>query len=130
MKREERLKRRSHLRDCSKQHYTIAPDAHRSMRSILDRIARGQNISEMPREHHVLPPDGEDLEDFDTGTDEIIDIADAQRIAEEVESKMEKFRKDKEDAEKAQKEADFEARVQEALASRLSKERSDDDVTK
>ena len=119
MKKEERLKRRYTVRDCSKQHYTSAPDAHRSMRSILDRIARGQNINEMPKEHHVLPPDGEDVNDFETGTEEVLDIVDAQRIADRVAEKIAKYEKDKADADKAKADADFNAKVEEELAKRL-----------
>lgn len=74
------------------------PQQSTSLRAILDRVSQGLPINAKIAKHTPLPPDGDDLEDFDTGTDEYLDLVDIQHLNERIE-------KSKEDHEKAQQKA-------------------------
>lgn len=125
MKKEDILKRRERFkyrRNCTSDVPLVNADMHTNMRQLLNRIARGESVDKMPKEHVPLPPDGEIEDDFDTGTEEILDIVDAMAIKDAVDSKIDEYKAQQ--AEKAKQQADdaFEQRVAAEVAARLQKQ--------
>ena len=117
MRKEERLRRINFRRDCHKAYPDVNPDAYVSHRTLLDRIARGQSIVNPPREHSVLPPDGDNLDDFETGTEEILDVVDAQRIQEETERTINEAK----EARKKKKEEEDKAALDKLVAEEIAR---------
>ena len=102
-------------RDCNSVNL-CKPQQATSLRAILDRVSQGLPINAKIAKHTPLPPDGDNPDDFDTGTEEYIDLVDVQHL-------NERIQKQKADAEKAQAEAREKAKkeafnkaVQEELA--------------
>ena len=98
----------------------VVPDQCVNIRAVLDRISQGNPINVQLRQHTPLPPDGLDMNDFDTGTEEILDLVDAQEVSERVEKaqlEQAKAAKKKRDEQNA---AAFEQRVAEEVAARLA----------
>ncbi len=101
-------------RDCSKGDL-CKPNQTTSLRTILDRVSQGLPINAKIAKHTPLPPDGDNMEDFDTGTEEYIDLVDVQKLDERIKAqKEEAFRKQNEEREKAKKKA-FDEAVQAEL---------------
>lgn len=91
-----------------------------TLREVVDRMIDGKPISYTLRQHKPLPPDGEDENDFDTGTREINDLVDVFELSEEIAAAKQKAAK--EDAEKsaeAQRSA-FQKAVDEEIAKRAA----------
>ena len=82
-------------RSCTKS--MCKPNQSVSLRAILDRTTSGLPVNAKIAQHTPLPPDGDDMDDFETGTAEYIDLVDVQHMSERV---QEDFRKKKEDAAK------------------------------
>lgn len=118
MRKEERLRRINYRRDCHKAYPEVNPDAYVSHRTLLDRIARGQSIVNPPREHSILPFDGDNLDDFETGTEEILDIVDAQRIQEETERVIEEAKEARRKKKEEEDKAELDKRVEDEIARR------------
>ncbi len=94
------------------------PNQSISLRTILSRIGNGEPINAKLRKHEPLPPDGEIDDDFETGTREILDLTDVQRIAEELEEKEQQHRDELEKKRQQQREEEFEAEVAKRIASK------------
>lgn len=98
----------------------VVPDQCVNIRAVLDRISQGQPINAQLRQHTPLPPDGLNMDDFDTGTEEILDLVDAQEVAERVEKAQEEQAKAVKKKRDEQNAAAFEQRVAEEVAARLA----------
>ncbi len=97
----------------------VVPDQCVNIRAVLDRISQGQPINAQLRQHTPLPPDGLDMNDFDTGTEEILDLVDAQEVAERVEKAQEEQAKAAKKKRDEQAQAALEQRVAAEVAKRL-----------
>lgn len=81
--------------------YTI-PDASLSVRTLIDRTSRGLPVNARLSKHVPLPQDGGILDDFTSGTEEILDVTDAVQHADKIRAEMKHVA---EEREKARKEA-------------------------
>lgn len=72
------------------------PNQSIQLRTIIDRLANGLPVQTKMREHIPLPPDGELLDDFDSGTEEFTDITDVIAMQEELQAKFDEQAKDRE----------------------------------
>lgn len=78
------------------------PECSLSIRTLINRSAQGLPINAKISQHVPLPPDGEDLNDFETGTEEILDVTDAVEHIEKLNADIKHIR---EQQRKAQEEA-------------------------
>lgn len=105
MKKTEKLLRKRYRRDCSSQIPMHIPNCTTSLRTILDRTSAGLPVNARVAEHVPLPPDGEDMEDFETGTAEYLDLVDVMHLSDRVKAfEEEQKRKQEEEIEKKKKE--------------------------
>lgn len=89
-----------------------------SLRSILDRTSQGLPINSRIAKHEPLPPDGENLDDFETGTEEYLDHVDVQHLAEDIEKAKQKIDEErKQKVDEARKKA-FNEAVEAEIAKR------------
>lgn len=108
------------FRDCHSQKPLHIPNCTTSLRSILDRTSQGLPVNTRVAKHTPLPPDGENLEDFETGTAEYLDLVDVQKLDEKQrEYYAEQKRKQKEEAER-KKQEEFDAEVAKKVAEQLA----------
>ena len=84
-------------RKCNGPSLTI-PDASLSVRVLMDRVAEGKPINSKISRHVPLPPDGPVDDDFETGTEEILDVTDAVQHAEKIRAEMKYVAEEKEKA--------------------------------
>lgn len=98
-KNENYTRRRRRVLD--KRSYTI-PDASLSVRTLIDRTARGLPVNAKLSKHVPLPADGGIMDDFTTGTEEITDVTDAVHYADKIRAEMKHVADERE---KARKEA-------------------------
>ena len=82
MEKKEIYKRRPR-RVLDKTNITI-PEASLSIRTLIDRTSKGVPVNARLSKHVPLPADGEILDDWDTGTEEIIDVVDAVEHADKI----------------------------------------------
>lgn len=128
MKKEEiekRRKARLKVRDCGQQVSLIMPDGYKHPREIIDSMRRGTATTGTLHEHKPLPPDGENDDDFDTGTEEYLDIVDGMEAAERYNAKIAELEKQQAELQAKQHQQQIDDEVAKQLAARLSKERSD-----
>lgn len=78
------------------------PDASLSARVLIDRCAKGLPVNARMSRHIPLPIDGMDRNDFETGTEEILDVSDAVAFEAELLKKQAYIAKKKEEALKAE----------------------------
>lgn len=91
-----------------------------SLRAILDRTSQGLPINSRIARHEPLPPDGENLEDFDTGTEEYLDHVDVQHLSEDIEKAKKKIDEERrKQVEEARKKA-FDEAVEAEIAKRAT----------
>lgn len=115
-------------RDCHSQKPLHIPNRTTSLRQVLDRVNAGLPVNAQMAQHQPLPPDGNDLEDFETGTEEYLDLVDVQHLNERIKAQAEKARKKQiEEAEK-KKQEDFQRLVDEEIARRSAEHISPHDV--
>lgn len=74
------------------------PDCSLSIRVLIDRTAKGLPVNARLSKHIALPPDGELLDDFSTGTEEILDVTDAMEHADKIKAEMKHIADEKEKA--------------------------------
>lgn len=74
------------------------PDSSLSIRVLIDRTAKGLPVNARMSKHISLPPDGELLDDFTTGTEEILDVTDAMEHADKIKAEMKHIAEEKEKA--------------------------------
>lgn len=72
------------------------PNQSIQLRTIIDRLANGLPVQTKMREHVPLPPDGELLDDFESGTEEFTDITDVVAMQEELQAKFDAQAKERE----------------------------------
>lgn len=72
------------------------PNQSIQLRTIIDRLANGLPVQTKMREHVPLPPDGELLDDFESGTEEFTDITDVVALQEELQAKFDEQAKERE----------------------------------
>lgn len=105
-------------RDCHSQQSLHVPNACTPLRVILDRAVKGLPVNARVSEHVPLPPDGMDMDDFERGTDEILDLVDAQNVSERVEAYNEEQKKKQEEEKKRKEEEALNAKIEEEIARR------------
>lgn len=116
MAKNKKIKKRAPRRSFAQVCDLCTPDQGISLRRILDRLSQGLPCNATMKKHEPLPPDGEDLEDFDTGTEEYVDINDALPVLEKIEqAEAEVKEAQKKAAEDAQQKA-----IDEAVAQKLA----------
>lgn len=108
---------KTRYRDCHTQKSLHVPQRTISLRTILDRASAGLPINAKVSQHIPLPDDGENLDDFATGTEEYIDLVDVQNLDERI--KAEKAKQAAKQAE-AKKKAEEEA-LQKAIEDEISR---------
>lgn len=74
------------------------PEASLSVRTLIDRTAKGLPINARLSKHIPLPADGLLPDDFETGTEEILDVTDAVEHSEKIRKELEYIQKKKEEA--------------------------------
>ena len=111
-------------RDLHKSPSLFKPNATTSLRVLLDRAVKGLPVNARMSEHVPLPPDGDDLEDFDRGTEEILDLVDAQAISDRYEDYMAEQEKKKEEERKKRLDEEFQRKVDEEIARRAAGQQS------
>ncbi len=87
MEKTEKQYKRHPRRVMSKHSYTI-PDASLSVRVLIDRTAKGLPVNAKLSKHIPLPPDGELMNDFDTGTEDICDVTDAVAYVDKIKAEQ------------------------------------------
>lgn len=113
-KKRDKMWRRSCIASITKPFMTT------SLRSIIDRTSQGLPINSRIAKHEPLPPDGEDLDDFETGTEEYLDHVDVQHLAEDIEKAKQKIDEEcKQKVDEARKKA-FDEAVEAEIAKRSS----------
>ena len=108
------------FRDCHSQKPLHIPNRTTSLRKILDRASQGLPINTQMAQHEPLPPDGMDLEDFDSGTEEYLDLVDVQHLDERVKAHHEKAEEEKRKKVEEKKRKDFEDAVAAEVAKRAA----------
>ncbi len=108
------------FRDCHSQKPLHIPNRTTSLRKVLDRASQGLPINTQMAQHEPLPPDGMDLEDFDTGTEEYLDLVDVQHLDERVKAHQEEAEEEKRKKVQEKKQKEFEDAVAAELAKRLA----------
>ena len=111
-------------RDLYKSPSLFKPNACTSLRVLLDRAVKGLPVNARMSEHVPLPPDGDDLEDYDKGTDEILDLVDAQVVSERYEQYKAELEKKQEEERKKLLDEDFQRKVDEEIARRAAAQQS------
>lgn len=114
--RNNRFKRTPPPRRYTEDLVTIEP--RKPLREILNSMLVGDGLEHTIREHKPLEPDGEDPNDFDSGTQEIVDLVDQQHLEEQIEELLDKERKAQLDQQQKQQQAEFDKAVEEAIAKR------------
>lgn len=110
--------KRTRYRDCHSQKSLHVPQRTTSLRTILDRASAGLPINAKVTQHVPLPDDGENLDDFDTGTEEYTDLVDVQELDERIKAhEASKVAKQRVAKKKAEEEA-FQRAIDEEIARR------------
>lgn len=91
-------------------------------RRFIDAITTGESISSSMKEHTPLPPDGEAFDDWDTGTEEMLDLVDAAEMAETAQKKVAEYQKAVAEQQAAAKKKAFEEAVAAEVAKRAAPE--------
>lgn len=113
---------KTRYRDCHSQKSLHVPQRTTSLRTILDRASAGLPINAKVSQHVPLPDDGSDLEDFETGTEEYIDLVDVQNLDERIKAEeARKVAEQRKAKEKADKEA-FASAVEEEIQRRATEQ--------
>lgn len=81
------------------------PEASLSIRVLIDRTSKGLPVNARLSKHIPLPADGELMDDYETGTEEILDVTDAVEYADKIRANMQHIADEKEKARKAALEA-------------------------
>lgn len=83
-------------------HSITIPEASLSVRTLIDRTAKGKPVNARLSKHVPLPDDGTIQDDFETGTEEIIDIVDAVEYSDKIRDELAYIEKQKEEERKKQ----------------------------
>lgn len=98
----------------------VVEEPKQDLRMILDRMLSDEPTNSNIRYHKPLPPDGDDIVDFDTGTTQLLDLVDQQQYEEELEQHLTAQQKEQQAAAEAKAKAEFDARVDEAIKQRTT----------
>lgn len=112
------FKKKIKPRDCHSQKPLHLPNMTTSLRTIIDRQAQGLAINAEMREHIPLTPDGDDMDDYDKGTEEYNDLVDIQHLSERIQEAKEQQQKRVDDARENQRKDDFNKAVEEEIQRR------------
>lgn len=74
------------------------PESSLNIRVLIDRTAKGLPVNARLSKHVPLPDDGMIDDDFETGTEEILDVTDAVEHADKIRKELEYVAKKKEEA--------------------------------
>ena len=97
MEKKEKVYRRYPRRVLSKVDYTV-PDASLSVRVLIDRMSKGLPVNAKFSKHVPLPPDGDDLNDFEMGTEEITDVTEAVSFIDKIKAEQKYVQEQKQKA--------------------------------
>ncbi len=111
---------KTRYRDCHSQKSLHVPQRTTSLRTILDRASAGLPINAKISQHVPLPDDGENLDDFETGTEEYIDLVDVQELDERIKAEEAKKKAKQAEAKKKVEEEAFAKAVEDEIARRVS----------
>lgn len=95
------------------------PEQSIDIQTLINRSVKGLPINTKLRQHQPFPPDGEDPEDFETGTEEYLDLNDVQRLSERIEDAQNKLKEQQTEKKKKDSETKFNKAVEEEVAKRL-----------
>lgn len=109
-------------RDLHKSPSLFKPNACTSLRVLLDRAVKGLPVNARISEHVPLPPDGDDLEDYDKGTEEILDLVDAQAVSERYERYQAELEKKQAEERERLRNEEFQRKVDEEIARRAAEQ--------
>lgn len=109
-------------RPCNNQRL-FKPNQTVSLRAILNRAMSGLPINAKIARHEPLPPDGDNMEDFTTGTEQILDLVDAQEISETIAQRYADAEKKQREAQEKRRKEEYEAAI-EKRAAELAQQRS------
>lgn len=70
------------------------PEQSLDLRTVFKRISKNQAINARIRTHVPLPPDGEDEDDYNAGTREILDPVDVLEMVAEIDDRKRKIQED------------------------------------
>lgn len=104
------------------------PNQSTSLRTILDRVNAGLPINCRVAQHTPLPPDGEDLDDFERGTEEILDLVDAQKTSEKVQQWYDEQKQKQQQQQDDAKQKQFDDAVAAKVAEELAKANTSNDA--
>ena len=60
------------------------PDASLSVRVLIDRVSKGLPVNAKLSKHIPLPPDGDDMNDFEIGSEEVTDVTEAVGLIDKI----------------------------------------------
>lgn len=112
--------KRTKYRDCHTQKSLHVPQRTTSLRTILDRASAGLPINAKISQHVPLPDDGENLDDFETGTEEYIDLVDVQELDERIKAEEAKKKAKQAEAKKKAEEEALQKAIEEEIARRAA----------
>ena len=111
---------KTRYRDCHSQKSLHVPHRTTSLRTILDRASAGLPINAKVSQHVPLPDDGADLEDFETGTEEYIDLVDVQNLDERIKAEKAKQVAKQAEAKKKAEEDALQKAIEDEIARRAA----------
>ena len=90
----------------------VSLEPRKNLRQILDSMLKGNSMDTTIRKHEPLLPDGENPDDFESGTQEILDLVDQQHLEEQMQEVL--------DAHAKQQKAAFDKAVEDEIARRTN----------
>lgn len=114
-------------RPCNNQRL-FKPNQTTSLRAILNRAMSGLPINAKIARHEPLPPDGDDMEDFSTGTEEILDLVDAQEVSDTIAQRYADAEKKQREAVEKRRKEDYEVAIEKRAAELVAQRSSSNEA--
>lgn len=121
VKKEKTIRKPRVHRDCHSQKPLHVPNATTSLRTILDRTGSGLPVNARVAKHVPLPPDGEDMNDFEKGTEEYLDLVDVQQLDERIKAEQQKKYDEQQKKREEEKQKALDDIVKQRVAEELAK---------
>ena len=110
-------------RRCNPERFTedlVSVEPRKNLRQILDSMLKGNGMDTTIRKHEPLLPDGENPDDFESGTQEILDLVDQQHLEEQIQEFLDSSAKQQKAQTEAQQKAAFDKAVEDEIARRTN----------
>ena len=121
LKKETTIRKPRVHRDCHSQKPLHIPNATTSLRTILDRTGAGLPVNARVAKHFPLPPDGDDMNDFEKGTEEYLDLVDVQQLDERIKAEQQKKYEEQQKKREEEKQKELDNIVSQRVAEELAK---------